>query len=75
VENYEAVSSCMGKSIILLITKGVIDLLAPESDSASRGDITHETLEKRIPATERCTLSSLSQVHQEIAATRKKAVS
>jgi hypothetical protein len=47
-------------------------LLAPESHRAP-GGITRETLEKRIPVTERRTLSLLSQVYQEIATAREKA--
>jgi hypothetical protein len=70
---YEAVSSCADEGTIPLITQGFIDLLAPESHCAPGGGITRETLEKRIPATERRTLSLLSQVYQEIATAREKA--
>jgi hypothetical protein len=73
VEYYEAVSSCADKGTLPLITQGFIDLLAPESHRAPGGGITRKTLEQRIPVTERRTLSSLSQVHQEIATAREKA--
>jgi hypothetical protein len=72
-EYYEAVSSCADEGTIPLVTQGFIDLLTSESHRAPGGGITRETLEKRIPATERRTLSSLSLVYQEIATAREKA--